>query len=230
MAAPTYGSESLCLKALTHAPARCHPDGPDRERQHRRGFHLRHGAQRQARGHKLWHYHPRQLTLRDGKAIARARPMSLRRKKGNHFTLGDEEVIELSTLDVILMRQDPPFDMAYITATHILETVHPEDPGGERPGPCAQRAGEAVRHPVRRADAADPDHLRPRRRSWRSATSTRTSSSSRCSATAAPACSTSSRATRTSASLLEMFTQFYREPIRCSATCRRCARATSASS
>jgi glutathione synthase len=82
------------------------------------------GLSAEARGHKLWHYHPRQLTLRDGKAIARARPMTLRRKKGDHFTLGDEEVIELSTLDVILMRQDPPFDMAYITATHILETVH----------------------------------------------------------------------------------------------------------
>jgi glutathione synthase len=84
------------------------------------------GLSAEARGHKLWHYHPRQLTLRDGKAIARARPMSLRRKKGDHFTLGDEEVLELSTLDVILMRQDPPFDMAYITATHILETVHPK--------------------------------------------------------------------------------------------------------
>src|SRR5688500_6519061 len=84
------------------------------------------GLSAEARGHKLWHYHPRQLTLRDGMAIARARPMSLRRKKGDHFTLGDEEVIELSTLDVVLMRQDPPFDMAYITATHILETVHPK--------------------------------------------------------------------------------------------------------
>ncbi len=84
------------------------------------------GLSAEARGHKLWHYHPRQLTLRDGKAIARARPMSLRRKQGDHFTLGDEEVLELSALDVVLMRQDPPFDMAYITATHILETVHPK--------------------------------------------------------------------------------------------------------
>jgi glutathione synthase len=80
----------------------------------------------EARGHKLWHYHPRQLSLRNGVAVARARPMTLRRKKGDHFTLGDEEVIELKTMDVILMRQDPPFDMSYITATHILESVHPE--------------------------------------------------------------------------------------------------------
>jgi glutathione synthase len=84
------------------------------------------GLSAEARGHTLWHYLPRQLTLRDGRAFARARPMSLRRKRGDHFTLGDEELIELSTMDVILMRQDPPFDMAYITATHILETVHPK--------------------------------------------------------------------------------------------------------
>ncbi len=84
------------------------------------------GLSAEARGHKLWHYHPRQLTLRNGVAVARARPMTLRRKKGDHFTLGDEEVIELKTMDVILMRQDPPFDMSYITATHILESVHPK--------------------------------------------------------------------------------------------------------
>ncbi|HWA49844.1 MAG TPA: glutathione synthase [Dongiaceae bacterium] len=84
------------------------------------------GLSAEARGHKLWHYHPRQLTLRNGVAVARARPMTLRRKKGDHVTLGEEEVIELKTMDVILMRQDPPFDMSYITATHILESVHPK--------------------------------------------------------------------------------------------------------
>jgi glutathione synthase len=84
------------------------------------------GLSAEARGHKLWHYHPRQLTLRNGVAVARARPMTLRRKKGDHFTLGDEEVIELKSMDVVLMRQDPPFDMSYITATHILESVHPK--------------------------------------------------------------------------------------------------------
>jgi len=84
------------------------------------------GLSAEARGHKLWHYHPRQLSLRNGVAVARARPMTLRRKKGDHFTLGDEEVIKLSSMDVVLMRQDPPFDMSYITATHILESVHPK--------------------------------------------------------------------------------------------------------
>jgi glutathione synthase len=98
------------------------------------------GLSAEARGHKLWHYHPRQLSLRNGTAIARARPMTLRRVKGDHFTLGEEEVIELSSMDVILMRQDPPFDMAYITATHILETVHPKtlvvnDPASVRNAP-----------------------------------------------------------------------------------------------
>src|SRR6185295_11671981 len=75
------------------------------------------GLSAEARGHKLWHHHPRQLSLREGKAFARARPMTLRRKKGDHFTLGEEEVLELSALYVILRRQDPPFDRAYITAT-----------------------------------------------------------------------------------------------------------------
>ena len=98
------------------------------------------GLSAEARGHKLWHYHPRQLSLRNGKAVARARPMTLRRVKGDHFTLGDEEVIELASMDVILMRQDPPFDMSYITATHILETVHPKtlvvnDPASVRNAP-----------------------------------------------------------------------------------------------
>ena len=84
------------------------------------------GLSAQARGHSLYHYHPRQLTFRDGKVTARARPPTLRRERGNHFTVGAEEVIDLSKLDVILMRQDPPFDMSYITATHILEHVHPK--------------------------------------------------------------------------------------------------------
>src|SRR3546814_3531610 len=53
------------------------------------------------------------------------RPLEVRREAGNHFTLGTPQTIDLATLDVVLMRQDPPFDMAYITATHLLEHVHP---------------------------------------------------------------------------------------------------------
>ncbi|MEQ8246805.1 MAG: glutathione synthase [Alphaproteobacteria bacterium] len=79
----------------------------------------------QARGHGLYHYGPRDLFLRDGRALARAQPLQVRAEKGNHHTLGSPEIIDLAALDVVLMRQDPPFDMSYITATHILEHVHP---------------------------------------------------------------------------------------------------------
>ena len=84
------------------------------------------GLAAQERGHQLFFYHPSRLTLRDGKVTARGAAMTLRRERGNHFTLGAPEVIDLAKADVVLMRQDPPFDMAYITATHILEHVHPK--------------------------------------------------------------------------------------------------------
>lgn len=85
------------------------------------------GLEAQARGHSLFHYLPMALTYDRGRVTATAHPMELRREKGNHFTFGDARVLDLrSDVDVILMRQDPPFDMGYITATHILEHVHPE--------------------------------------------------------------------------------------------------------
>ncbi len=80
----------------------------------------------QRRGHGLYHYLPQDLSLRDGRAIALARPLQVRREHGNHAGLGTAQKIDLATLDVVLMRQDPPFDMAYITATHLLEHIHPE--------------------------------------------------------------------------------------------------------
>ncbi|MBM3502243.1 MAG: glutathione synthase [Alphaproteobacteria bacterium] len=80
----------------------------------------------QARRHALFHYLPRQLFLKDGRVLATMQPLEVRREKGNHFSLGAPEVVDLATLDVVLMRQDPPFDMAYITATHLLEHVHPQ--------------------------------------------------------------------------------------------------------
>jgi glutathione synthase len=79
----------------------------------------------QARGHKLLYYGPRDLTLREMQVIARTRPLEVRPVAGNHFTLGDPKNNDLASADVVLMRQDPPFDMAYITATHILERIHP---------------------------------------------------------------------------------------------------------
>jgi glutathione synthase len=80
----------------------------------------------QARGHALYHYLPSDISLRDGRIIARARALEVRAEVGNHFTFGTEELVDLATMDVVLMRQDPPFDMAYITATHLLEHIHPK--------------------------------------------------------------------------------------------------------
>ena len=80
----------------------------------------------QARGHRLYHYLPQQLSLTAAGAVATVRPLEVRRAAGDHFTLGAPEFVDLATMDIVLMRQDPPFDMAYITATHILEHIHPE--------------------------------------------------------------------------------------------------------
>ncbi|RAU23687.1 glutathione synthase [Paramagnetospirillum kuznetsovii] len=80
----------------------------------------------QKRGHALFHYLPRDLAFRNGKVLARVRPLNVRRVKGDHFTLGAAELVDLSSMDVVLMRQDPPFDMAYITATHLLDHIHPK--------------------------------------------------------------------------------------------------------
>ena len=84
------------------------------------------GLEAQERGYTLWHYLPNALSLRDGKVTARAQRLELRRELGRHYSMGEPEIIDLSTMDVVLMRQDPPFDMAYITATHILEHIHPK--------------------------------------------------------------------------------------------------------
>jgi glutathione synthase len=80
------------------------------------------GAQR--RGHRLFHYAAGDLSYRDGRVTAPARPVEVRPIAGDHFTFGDERTIDLADdVDVVLMRQDPPFDLAYITATHLLERI-----------------------------------------------------------------------------------------------------------
>ncbi|HEX3498460.1 MAG TPA: glutathione synthase [Stellaceae bacterium] len=94
----------------------------------------------QARGHALYHYLPTDLTLRDGRLRARGRRLEVRREHGRHHSFGDVQTLDLATMDIILMRQDPPFDMAYITATHLLEHVHPttlvvNDPASVRNAP-----------------------------------------------------------------------------------------------
>ena len=104
----------------------------------------------QRRGHALWHYEVRHLSLREGKAgphasrverlTAVARPVHVQRVAGDHYRFGEPETLVLATMDVVLMRQDPPFDMAYITATHLLEHIHPRtlvvnDPKSVRDAP-----------------------------------------------------------------------------------------------
>lgn len=79
----------------------------------------------QRRGHALFHYLPTDLALKNGRVMAWIRPLQVRRELGNHFTLDEPQLVDLATMDVVLMRQDPPFDMAYITATHLLEHIHP---------------------------------------------------------------------------------------------------------
>lgn len=79
----------------------------------------------QARGHELFFYTPDQLSFREGRVLARGWPLTVRREKGNHFALGAEAEIDLATWDVVWLRQDPPFDMGYITTTHLLERIHP---------------------------------------------------------------------------------------------------------
>jgi glutathione synthase len=77
------------------------------------------------RGHRLYHYTPDRLSMRGNRVEAKVETVSVRDVEGDHYTLGLAEAADLSSFDVVLLRQDPPFDMGYITTTHILERVHP---------------------------------------------------------------------------------------------------------
>jgi glutathione synthase len=79
-----------------------------------------------ARGHALWHYEVRYMWLEGAVLRARAHPVTVQRKPGDFYRFGEVETLNLAEMDVVLMRQDPPFDMAYITATHLLEHIHPQ--------------------------------------------------------------------------------------------------------
>ena len=94
----------------------------------------------QRRGHRLYHYLVRDLSLKTGRVMAWGRTLEVRRKIGNHASMGPLQELDLAQMDVVLMRQDPPFDMAYITATHVLEHIHPKtlvvnDPASVRNAP-----------------------------------------------------------------------------------------------
>ena len=79
----------------------------------------------QKRGHRLSYYTPDRLAQLNGKVFATVQGVSVRDIEGDHYTLGDARHAELTEFDVILLRQDPPFDLAYMTTTHLLERVHP---------------------------------------------------------------------------------------------------------
>ena len=95
----------------------------------------------QARGHRLFHYTADALTYEAGRVYAGAYPVTVRREPGNHFDFGDFTILDLGAdTDVVLMRQDPPFDLGYITATHLLERVQGQtlvvnDPASVRNAP-----------------------------------------------------------------------------------------------
>jgi glutathione synthase len=94
----------------------------------------------QMRSHTLSYYTPDRLSLRDGKVSATVRPLAVRDVAGDHFTLGEPRHVDLGSFDVVLLRQDPPFDLAYISSTHMLERVQPRtlvvnDPGHVRNAP-----------------------------------------------------------------------------------------------
>jgi glutathione synthase len=84
------------------------------------------GIEAQARGHSLFFYTPDRLAFVEGRVIARGHWIELRREKGNHVAFGPEVEVDLAEVDVVWLRQDPPFDMGYITTTHLLERIHPK--------------------------------------------------------------------------------------------------------
>lgn len=79
----------------------------------------------QERGHTLWVYTPERMALESGRLTAKGRSVTVQPVKGDHATFGPWETRDLSEFDVVLLRQDPPFDMAYITSTHFLDAIHP---------------------------------------------------------------------------------------------------------
>jgi glutathione synthase len=94
----------------------------------------------QARGHSLIYYTPDRLRMEGARILAEAEPLQVKDSQGEHYKLGPATTVDLSTRDVVLLRQDPPFDLAYITTTHLLDRIHPRtlvvnDPASVRNAP-----------------------------------------------------------------------------------------------
>ncbi len=92
------------------------------------------------RGHDVFYYTPDKLSMRGTELVAPVQKLKVRDEEGNHFTLGKAATATLQSFDVVLLRQDPPFDLAYITSTHFLERIHPQtlvvnDPSSVRNAP-----------------------------------------------------------------------------------------------
>ena len=184
----------------------------------------------QERGHDLFVHQPRDLVFLDGRVLARVRSLRLSRDRDAHYGLGPACLTDLSSMDVVLMRQDPPFDMAYITATHLLEKIHPaslvvNDPAGVRNAPEKLFATEfeGVMPPTL-VTASEPD-VREFRAVHRDIV-------------VKPLYGNGGQGVfhlgpddENLAALMEMFSTVSREPLMVQGpTCRRCATATSASS
>ncbi len=84
------------------------------------------GLEALARGHELYYYQPQDIALDGATVVANSYRLDLRREKGNHFSLSEQKIRNLAEMDVILLRQDPPFDMSYITTTYLLDMIHPK--------------------------------------------------------------------------------------------------------
>ena len=94
----------------------------------------------QERGHRLLYYTPDRLSLKGDRVLTQAQPLAVRDIQGEHATLGEMQAVDLAEVDVVLLRQDPPFDLAYVTTTHLLERIHPatlvvNDPRAVRDAP-----------------------------------------------------------------------------------------------
>ena len=119
----------------------------------------------QARGHRLFHYSAEALSWHEGRLWTMAHPVTVQRVAGDHYRFGEPEILDLGRdADVVLMRQDPPFDLGYITATHLLERIQGETLVVNDPAARPQRAREDLGARLCPLHAADTDHplARPR--------------------------------------------------------------------
>ena len=139
-------------------------DGPDRADQYPRRFHLRAAAGGAGARPRALLLHARPAgacaTARCSRRCSRSRCAT---RAATTSRSASRSASSSPTFDVVLMRQDPPFDLAYITDDASARAHPSEDAGGQRSGAGAQRAGKDVRHGISRPDAADADHARPRR-------------------------------------------------------------------